>query len=95
MTISKEERAELRKLLADDNGPAAEQLIAAADAAPRILDALDASDERIASLEAELAAWEEFAKKVNFDLYYCATCEQLHDGCFPPSPNCRRDGGTK
>lgn len=112
--------------------------IAAVNALPKVLDALDAADERIAGLESEakhwresalawahwaasvtgesdqeipdltkfvatlksriteLAAWEEFAKKVNFDLYYCATCEQLHDGCFPPSSNCRRDeGGAK
>lgn len=50
--ISKEERAELRRLLADNNESAAEQLIAAAEASPRLLDALDAADERIAELEA-------------------------------------------
>lgn len=40
MTISKEERAELRRLLADDNDPAVERVIAAANAAPALLDCL-------------------------------------------------------
>ena len=47
MTISKEERAELRDDLARDCYPN--------DAYTPLLDALDASDERIASLEAEVA----------------------------------------
>jgi hypothetical protein len=57
MTISKEERAELRMELSNYvlTGSNAERYIAAtANAAPKLLAALDASDERIAGLEAEL-----------------------------------------